>query len=243
MTNPPATARPARPLVPAQTRFQHFPDEPNHDQAWNAYVILRNTHDAAASFLDIFERVRATRQARGAPTDEEQDLLRAMLSFTSSGLDSLVKQLIRDALPSVIAAQQGAQENFRSFVEKRISRQQGADGKFLALVLTHPDPRSVLFAEIVRELTSSSLQSAEELLKAASYFDIPSAAVCGNVAALKQVFHARNQIAHEMDVDFTQQNRSRRPRSRASMIASANTLFEVGRNFLQQVDTRLGTTV
>jgi hypothetical protein len=39
---------------------------------------------------------------RGMSTDEEQDLLRAMLVTAAPGLDAMTKQLIRDALPKVV---------------------------------------------------------------------------------------------------------------------------------------------
>jgi hypothetical protein len=67
-----------------------------------ASVIICNTYETACSFLDAFETIRKNRSARGGSTDEEQDLLRAMLIFSTSGLDSMFKQLIKDVLPEVI---------------------------------------------------------------------------------------------------------------------------------------------
>ena len=84
------------------TLFKHYPGEPKSGSLHeNSQFILCSAHDAASSFLDTFNKVREARQAKGTPTDEEQDLLRAMLLFATAGLDSMVKQLVtdRDTLP------------------------------------------------------------------------------------------------------------------------------------------------
>ena len=71
------------------SRFQHYPNRPATEATQNAFTILCSTHNAASSFLDIFEATRRTRKAKGTPTDEEQNLLRAMLVFAGAGLDSM----------------------------------------------------------------------------------------------------------------------------------------------------------
>jgi hypothetical protein len=92
------------------TSLSEVGPKPSNKQCENAYLILCNAHDASSSFLEIFNNVRTTRKAKGTPTDEEQDLLRAMLTFAGAGLDSMVKQLIVDALPSVVRRDTIAQE-------------------------------------------------------------------------------------------------------------------------------------
>ena len=81
-------------------RLQPIPKEPKSDTVYLAALILMHTHNTAKSFLDIFEKIRT--KAKGASTHEQQDLLRAMLLFASAGLDSMVKQLVRDVLPIII---------------------------------------------------------------------------------------------------------------------------------------------
>ena len=115
------------------SRFEHYPNAPAADAARNAFTILRSAHAAASSFLDIFEGTRQTRQAKGTPTDEEQDLLRAMLVFAGAGLDSMIKQLVRDALSLTIDRSERAEENFRTFVSKRLARRDTLDPGFLSL--------------------------------------------------------------------------------------------------------------
>lgn len=146
------------------SRFEHYPDSPAADAARNAFTILCSAHNAASSFLDIFEATRKTRKAKGTPTDEEQNLLRAMLVFAGAGLDSMIKQLVRDALSLTIDRSEGAEENLKTFISKRLARQDTLDPSFLSSVLASRDPRDVLVSELVDDLISQSLQSKEQVL-------------------------------------------------------------------------------
>ena len=221
------------------TLFQHYPNRPAAPACENSYLILCNAHDASSSFLDIFDTTRRNRNARGAPTDEEQDLLRAMLTFASAGLDSMVKQLIVDTLPSVIDQSVGAAESFRSFIEKRLYRSEELDHRLIAEVLCSAQPRKQLINVLVNELTAGSLQSSDAVFRAGSFFDIPSRDLCGDPNRLTQVFRSRNEMIHEMDIDFDQPNRNRRPRRRQAMIDNTNLIFSVANSFLRGVADRL----
>jgi hypothetical protein len=215
----------------------HSPNKPQSDIAQNAYIILCNSQKAATSFLDQFKASRKGR--RGTPTDIEQDLLRAMLVFASSGIDSMVKQLARDTLPDIIKKDAGAMSVFVERVEKTIYRDQNLNTKLLVKAIMADSPRDTLIQDLIEELTSSSLQSAEELFRVGSYFNIASAALTKDIDKLKTIFRVRNQISHEMDIDFEQPNRSRHPRKRDEMISFTNELFRVGKTFLEQVDKKL----
>lgn len=203
-------------------------------------MILCSAHDAASSFLDIFEATRETRKAKGTPTDEEQNLLRAMLVFAGAGLDSMIKQLVRDALSLTIDRSRGAEENLKTFISKRLARQNTLDPSFLSSVLASRDPRDVLVSELIDDLISQSLQSKEQVLRVASYFDIPSAALAPDLSLLERIFRARNEIVHEMDVDFAQTNRNRRPRRKAEMIRHTTEILRLANAFLIEVDRGLG---
>jgi hypothetical protein len=221
---------------PAPSRFRNYPAQPASPLLKNAFLILCNAHDAASAFLDVFEREYGRRGGSGAPTDEEQDLLRAMLTFASAGLDSMLKQLIRDSLGEVIEGNEGARVKFKSFLEKRVVRREPLDAKFVVEVLASSKPMAVLVDELVRDLCADSLQSKEQLLRAAAYFDIPSSVVTTNLAQLDSIFGTRNQIAHEMDVDFSKPNRSRRPRRKRVMIDYSAELLTIGETILRTVD-------
>ena len=220
--------------------FKHYPKKPTSPMMLNAFTILCKAHDAASSFLDIFNKTRTSRKAKGTPTDEEQDLLRAMLVFTSSGLDSMMKQLVRDTLPVVVSKHEGALKMLKQYIEKRIRKNEDIDHKFLANIISETNPQDSLIRELVYELTSNSIQSVEQLLKVSSFFDVPSANITNDIPHLKSIFKVRNEIAHEMDIDFQQSNRNRRPRSKATMIKYTNELFRVSESILKEVSKKVG---
>lgn len=224
-----------------QSKFLHQPTKPVHEECLSAHVILCNAHDASSSFLDIFSTVRANRKAHGMPTDEEQDLLRAMLTFSAAGLDSMLKQLIRDALPQIIHKEPGATAEFKRHVERKLSGTGTADvnRRFLADVLADRDPKQVLISTLIADLTRESLQSTEQLFRAAAFFNIPSSNVSSHPDQLSAIFRVRNEITHEMDVDFSQPNRSRRPRAKNIMVGYANSLFKIAASVLSEVDKKL----
>jgi hypothetical protein len=221
------------------THFANYPTKPRAHVCQNAFTILCNAHDTADSFLETFDAVRKARRARGAPTDEEQDLLRACLVFAGAGLDSMAKQLIRDALPEVIQRHPGAHTMLKQHVERHILRGLGdASVTILADVLVDPAPRERLVRHLVADLTAGSLQSTEELMRVGAYFDVPSHLLVADPKELQKVFGARNQIVHEMDVDFSHVNRNRRSRTRAYMISATNEIFRVTAALLTEVDER-----
>ena len=131
------------------TSLDKIGNKPNSRQCENAYLILRNAHDASNSFLDIFNNVRKNRKAKGTPTDEEQDLLRAMLTFAGAGLDSMVKQLIADALPLVVRRDNVAQDIFKKYIGKRLKKGDEIDHQLLADVLGDANPRDYLITILV----------------------------------------------------------------------------------------------
>lgn len=230
---------PTHSYVAAMSRFSHYPDQPQSGECSNAYTILCNAHDASSSFLDTFEAVRSARNRRGAPTDEEQDLLRACLVFASAGLDSMSKQLVRDALPAVLDRHDGAHAMLKQHVQRHILREMTDESlSVLADVLVDPQPRKRLIGRMVFDLTAGSLQSSEEVMRVGSYFDVPSHELVADPRELQKIFNVRNQIVHEMDVDYGQVNRNRRPRTKASMTSYTNEIFAVAYRFLAQVDKR-----
>ena len=221
------------------SKFNHPPSAPKSTYCSSGYTILCNALDTSSSLLETFDQLRKGRKAKGTPTDEEQDLLRAMLAFAGAGLDSLAKQLVRDALPRLLTDNAGAIQMFKTFVERKIKDGDEVDRSLLADILIDRNPREKLVSMLIRDLTSNSLQSKEAILKVASYFDIPSQNIAEDVNLLDEIFKVRNQIIHEMDVDFSQPNRNRIPRAKSKMVKYTSELFRVSDAFLSEVDKRL----
>lgn len=84
----------------------------------------------------------------------------------------------------------------------------GADhqrtGAFAAAALVAPDIKAHLVDALANELTAGSLQSPDELKRVAVFLGANPKKIVANEDSLKQAFHARNQIIHEMDIDFSQ---------------------------------------
>jgi|SRR5579859_272571 len=194
---------------------------------------------SAKSLLDAFDKVRLARKAKGTPTDHEQDLLRAALIFAAAGLDSMVKQLVRDSLIIIISKEEGARVQFADFVRGRLNRNETLDVKYLANALAAENMKQHLVNELIRELTNNSLQSKDQLLKVASHFAIPANEICSDLDGLKKVFDVRNQIAHEMDVNFGLINRSRRSRTFGDIQSYTATVLGIATSFYSAVAKRV----
>lgn len=214
-----------------------------------AIAIHNQTVAAANSFHALF----AERHANGMPADDhyEQDLLRAMILFSCSGMDATVKQLVRDTIESVIERDVGAQAQFSKFIERRLKRgsadetERPAPGSgamdygLLANILANPHPRTVLVSALVESLTADSMQSRDQILKVASQFALTRDEVLASHEVTHSAFAARNQLAHEMDIDFRNDNQ-RRSRQYADMVLWSENILQVSSQFIQRVSEKLG---
>jgi hypothetical protein len=219
----------------AQPTLANLPAAPKQPETKQAFLILQSAHASASSFLEAYDKAEES----DLDADVRQDLLRAMLMFASAGLDSLSKQLVRDGLPQVIKLREGARENLREFIERRLLREGRSAARFLAVALSSDEPRSELIGELVYELTGGSLQSSDELSRLAAYFDIPTSELIKDQKLLAEIFAARNQIAHELDVDFDQSDGHRRRRERDLLVDYANELLRIGGELIAAVGKRV----
>ncbi len=162
-----------------------------------------------------------------------------MLVFASAGLDSMVKHLIQDALPQVIRQDSKARESLREFVERKIRDNDQLDYRFLSDVLLVENPVDRMTEQFVQDLTSNSLQSVDQLLSVASHFNISRGVIASDPDKLRHVFAVRNQIVHEMDINFAHPHRNRRPRKREDLVEATNQLLSVAGAFLAAVDAKL----
>ncbi len=209
--------------------------------------IINSSLISCRHFLNKYNQSRKGRSG-GSSTDEEQDLLRAMLSFAAAGLDAMIKQTIKDCLSIVIQTDPGAQQEFTKFVERYLKKRKaeeveesiGVDLKKTASILVAESPRQYLIEAHVKELRSNSLQSQEGILKAASAFGIGINELDMKlIKDCQKLFKARNEIIHEMDVLFGQINRSRIQRTKSDMVNWTSILFKVAENFLQCVGEKI----
>lgn len=200
------------------------------------------SHDAFKKAVEILKKERGGK--RGMTTDEEQDILRASVVFAAAGLDAVAKQLIRDAVPALLDSDPKVLDGLETFVSRRI-RGEDEEGegftraRFLARLLTAKSSREQVIEEYVRELTGSSLQSAEELYKTASALGLDAAKMNIDRKTLQPIFECRNKIIHELDIDLSGTRRKRNIRSEDQMIEYATTLLDVAARLINGVEERL----
>jgi hypothetical protein len=220
-----------------ESRHFHLPERPENEVCLVAHTILCKACDACESFHQVFKQLRVSAK-QGTTTDAQQDTLRAMLVFACAGLDSAIKQLVRDALQNVIDSDEGAQKNFTESVKRKLPDIERSRD-LLAGVLTARDQRAHLIGRLMSDLIADSLQSFEQLSKVAAAFNIPSSDM-GDIGKLREAFTVRNQIIHEMDIDF-RANRSRRSRKQNDMQKYTAAVLNTANTFLKRVDIKLSS--
>ena len=200
-------------------------------QTHKAKWIVESAHDTASSLLSAFH---GQLKGAGAPTDEQQDLLRAMLVFAGAGLDSSVKQAARDCLPALARNSDETREELEKFIEREIRASGGQ--RFLVQLLLHSNTEDEAITEFVNDQTRGSLQSVEELKRICKTIGIQAPK---KIDDLRPAFKARNAIIHEMDMNFSAKNRNRRSRTRDQMVAWTNQMLEVAELIVDKVDARI----
>ena len=233
-------------MVSASRVLRKLTDRPlSSERCNNAALILKYAHDSTAALLKAFELTRKTRgRPRGMTTDEEQDLLRAMLAMAAAGMDAVTKQLIADALPELI----GKDAEVRGGLETFVSRQIRGEGeiaevaggrKFLARVLAASSQQAQVIEDYVLELVRGSLQSAGELTRVARALGVEQRSLGVDMRTLDAIFEIRNKIVHELDINLDADRRKRNIRGVTDMISYSEALIRVSENIIAAVDAKL----
>lgn len=206
------------------------------EQFAKAKLILKHAHESAEALLKAFDGVRKVRGGRGATTDEEQDLLRAMLVLGAAGLDALIKQVIRDVLPGLILVDPKVRQGLETFVARQLQRASDdaspiLNAKFLARLLIAESLQKQVIQDYVDDLTGKSLQSSEEVIRAAFALGLDPSAQRIEPKTMQPIFGIRNKIIHELDINFDAKRRNRQSRSRDKMIEYTNELLKTAESF------------
>ncbi|MEO1008289.1 MAG: hypothetical protein AAFX79_06960 [Planctomycetota bacterium] len=215
-----------------------MPSPPRSSALQSAYKTLQYSHESASSFLDIYFEATSAR-GPGAPTHEDQDLLRAAIVFVGAGVDACLKQSIKDALEDAIAAFPEAQDGFCKFVERRLKGEsQIAIARELSETLVSLRPREHLLKKYQRSLTGSSLQSLGEIQKIFEVFGCNKLSK-SHEAEIKKALEIRNKIIHELDMDFESPNRNRTSRRWRDIILACEALQKVAIELIKSIDGRI----
>jgi len=138
----------------------------------------------------------------------KEDLLRAVLLFSCSTIDSVGKQLAKDCLKEVIDVDEGAQKIFEEHISRKIKQQ---PEKLLARALSNPDYRGELIKFVIESIDGTSLQSYQQISELTAKFGIVTDEIISQDKA-KAVFDARQKIIHEMDIEVLAESGSRAQR-------------------------------
>ncbi|WP_435735249.1 hypothetical protein V5D56_00050 (plasmid) [Cellulosimicrobium sp. PMB13] len=195
-----------------------------------AWKFLTAAHKSTSALLQSLLIVRQANKetagkTHGRYSNEEIDLLRAAIVFTSSGLDACLQRLVRDALPALVRRDgTPAQRAYTLYLKQELAAENIAE-PFRDAVLA-PDPTQALLAGYVSMRTKASYQGSKELQKRVrDALGVPRAAVPDqDLAALDPFFIARNAIVHGMDYETP---RKRTHRARADTIAQCDLVFDV----------------
>ncbi len=168
-----------------------------------------------------------------------------MLLFAGAGLDACAQQVVREALPKVVANNENARQALVNFGARQLRKSDetdvgGIDARVLASLLLG-DPEADLIERLIDELTGSSMQSVEELKRVASHLGaLGSEDLMEAIENVKDPLGVRNRIAHDMDVKFTQTTGpNRKGRKRADMVRDANYLLTAAEQLIVAVDAEL----
>jgi hypothetical protein len=191
-----------------------------HEKLANAQRYLEAAHESVDTLLMTMQLSRALSKAltgkdpRGRLQEHEVDLLRAAVVFAAAGLDATLKELIRTATVAIAAVNEDAGAKFAEFVDRYLgSANVAIDRKALTRILIAPEhSRFFLLDEYVADLTGDSLQSAEQVGRVCSALGITDTALrkrMGKGETLDEMFRARNEIVHELDLTRVGKRRSR----------------------------------
>ena len=129
---------------PYSTRLPVLPAARRHPTTETSQRFLASACDSVAGLAASHDRALAlSEDAAAAPeglwpeylpmdrpalVEQAVDARRAMVVFAGAGLDTTVKQLIRDAIPGLVDASDQARQKFLDFTEEALKR---ADGLFV----------------------------------------------------------------------------------------------------------------
>lgn len=224
--------------------LDELPPAKSHAATEKAQRFLASAHESVNAVFENLQvlrgadRAKTGRDPRGRLPHNQEDMLRVAIAFTGAGLDAALKQLVRDALPTVLDRSKEAHEQFRDFVERNLGDSStSVSARKLSSYLARGDVRGALIDNYVADLTGDSLQSSGQLFKTAKALGVADANLRKSKERLDQFFKARNQIIHELDLQHTakQGDSSRRPRTMKTTREDCSLVFETGQDFINAV--------
>lgn len=221
----------------------------------NSRYILDQIKGCIDEHISTFDAFTSTTKG-GKPGTHQQNLLRGTILLSCAGLDSFLKQLVKDCLVKIKSKNEKSERYFQKVIEKQIlykednskntdknrKNQPFKDGAtFIAESLLSGDPRKFVEKYVVDRLLADSKQSFGSLQEMSNAFgvDVPILRVKGK--EIQELFKMRNEISHEFDIRFhnTQGKRNRIERSREVVSANANLVYEIAKSFFETIEKEM----
>jgi hypothetical protein len=208
-------------------------------------TVLNEAKNSVQAFLGAFDKsCKSRRDTGGMSTDEEQDLLRAMLVFAAAGLDSVLKRLIKDSILDLSKIDDKVRARLESFISGQLrtdstGTMSNRTAGFLAAILASPSAHTKLIELYIAYLTGTSLQSADEVARTISALGLEHKPLKFEIALFKKIFDVRNAIIHELDINLDSRSRRRNIRRRDEMREYSEALLRLADAIVEAVDNKL----
>jgi hypothetical protein len=163
---------------------------------------LTGAHASVQGLFDTLHAVRAAKLRAGQDVRRlshgETDLLRAAVAFAGAGIDAVLKQLIEDALETVLTKSTAARGRLSGYAGS-LPKEEPSLAKS---ILTAPNVEDRLRNAYLDKLTKGSLQSEKELRAVRDALGIKDVGDFSDASLSHHAafFDARNQIVHELDL-------------------------------------------
>ncbi len=183
-----------------------LPRKPTGALVTGAWRYLVGCHSSVTGLFDALATVRAVKQAdtgqdtRGRLGRDEEDLLRAALVFTSSGLDACCKRLLRDTLECLVAGNATAGRKFHDFIKQELAT--GPSDPLTRAIVAN-EPRKQMIKVYIDVRTKASLQGSSDVkARVRDTLGISNAQLpVAQIETLDKFFEARNAIVHDLDYE------------------------------------------
>lgn len=207
-----------------------------------AWRLLRAAHASVGAVLETFDLVHARVTSgrdnpQGTLSHDEQELLRAAIVFTSSGLDASMHRLVRMALPVLVVSTKvtAPRAKYQEFLSQDVGGAGRTSKGVLAAVLG-PDPTTALVDAYVDAKASGSYQGTGDLIKRVrDVLGITATEITnGEVDTVSDFFTARNLIVHDMDYRDVKNasSKARHARSAQATIDECDRVFVLCAHFI-----------
>ena len=205
----------------------------------NAYRYLRGAHESVSGLLDLAQSLSDSRRAAngtamGRHSEQEVDVLRSAIVFSSSGLDASMKRLVNDAARYLIPEDTAARKQYEQFMRQQLAAD-SVDTLLKDAVVAHK-AEDALLAYYLTVRTKSSFQGSSDLKnRVCSVLGIPDKRVPESaLKVLDPFFIARNNIIHSMDYEDVANSggRARHHRSIADATRRCDLAFDVAADLM-----------